>query len=128
MAFSNSQVQDAFIIEGSIRNVAVHVTVFGIEIVNIGYIFADEGAVEGRARNIIDHLSQDICLIYRIARNFDAVDDGVHLDGVIKRNPFRYVVQRWPYCRKEATGTNDVDVMADIIEIYRIADTHSQLR
>ena len=62
--------EDTLAVQCRVGYMAVHISVFCIEVIDIGYVFADDGAVQGRARDELDHLLERIRFIDFIACDF----------------------------------------------------------
>ena len=46
MAFRNADMKDTLAVQRRIGYMAVHITVFRIEVIDVGYVFTDDGTVQ----------------------------------------------------------------------------------
>ena len=126
--FRNGNVQNAFVVEADIGDAAHHITGIGKGRVDIGYVVADDGGVERRARRRGDEFHQITCTEGFVADDVDFLDDRIHLDRIVQGNAFRYSRKGRLDRREQARRPDDVEVVTDVVHVDGIADAHGQLR
>ena len=126
--FGNGNVQCPFVVEADIGDAAHHITGIGKGRVDIGYVVADDGGVERRARRRGDEFHQITCTEGFVADDVDFLDDRIHLDRIVQGNAFRYSRKGRLDRRKQARRPDDVEVVTDVVHVDGIADAHGQLR
>ena len=128
MDFGNADVKNPFFVEADFRYAVQHVASVIVRRIDSGNVAADNRRIEHRARRNRNELFNIAVRKGLIPCDFYAVDDRIHLNGVVQHNPFRHVGKGRLHCRKNTCRADDVQVMADIGHIDGVADAHSQSR
>ena len=128
MDFRYADMENSFFVEADFRHAVQHVAGIIVRRIDGGNVAADNRRIEHRARRNRNELFDIAVRKGLIPCNLYAVDDRVHLNGVVQLNPFGYVGKGRFNRRKDARRADDVQVMADIGHIDGVADAHSQSR